>query len=52
MQVDRTTAVAEQRQTEHGSYYFCSAHCAATFDAAPDRCTAPTPGRTHEGGEP
>ncbi|MDF3142481.1 MULTISPECIES: heavy metal translocating P-type ATPase [unclassified Streptomyces] len=51
MQVDRTTA-AEHRQTEHGTYYFCSAHCAATFDADPDRYTAPTTGSPHEGGEP
>lgn len=51
MQVDRTTA-AEHRQTEHGTYSFCSAHCAATFDADPDRYTAPTTGSPHEGGEP
>ncbi|KUL22175.1 heavy metal translocating P-type ATPase [Streptomyces regalis] len=51
MQVDRTTA-AEHRQTEHGTYYFCSAHCAATFDADQDRYTAPTTGSPHEGGEP
>ncbi|MDW8807132.1 heavy metal translocating P-type ATPase [Streptomyces scabiei] len=51
MQVDVTTA-AEQRQTEHGTYYFCSAHCAAAFDADLDRYTAPTTGSPHEGGEP
>ncbi|MEU8570731.1 heavy metal translocating P-type ATPase [Streptomyces pathocidini] len=51
MQVDRTTA-AEHRQTERGTYYFCSAHCAAAFDADPDRYTAPTTGSPHEGGEP
>ncbi|MEU6379827.1 heavy metal translocating P-type ATPase [Streptomyces sp. NPDC046909] len=51
MQVDRTTA-AEQRQTEHGTYHFCSAHCAAAFDGDPDRYTAPAPGGTHQGGEP
>ncbi|WP_155059321.1 heavy metal translocating P-type ATPase [Streptomyces blattellae] len=51
MQVDKATA-AEHRQTEHGTYYFCSTHCAAAFDAEPDRYTAPTPGGTHEGGEP
>ncbi|MFE6282644.1 heavy metal translocating P-type ATPase [Streptomyces sp. NPDC057877] len=51
MRVDTTTA-AEHRRTEHGTSYFCSAHCAATFDADADRYTAPTPGSTHEGGEP
>ncbi|WP_267132869.1 YHS domain-containing protein [Streptomyces cyaneochromogenes] len=51
MQVDRTTAV-EQRQTEHGTYYFCSAHCAAAFDGDPDRYAAPASGRMHQGGEP
>ncbi|WP_190195241.1 heavy metal translocating P-type ATPase [Streptomyces minutiscleroticus] len=48
MQVDKATA-AEQRQTEHGTYSFCSTHCAATFDGDPDRYTAPTAGGTHEG---
>ncbi|MEV0170660.1 heavy metal translocating P-type ATPase [Streptomyces sp. NPDC050803] len=51
MQVDRTTA-AEHRQTEHGTYYFCSAHCAAAFDADPDRYTAPTTDSPRKGGEP
>jgi Cu+-exporting ATPase len=51
MPVDKATA-AEHRQTEHNAYYFCSAHCAATFDAAPHRYTVPTAGGTHEGGEP
>ncbi|MFI2431824.1 heavy metal translocating P-type ATPase [Streptomyces sp. NPDC018693] len=51
MQVDRTTAT-EHRQTEHGTYHFCSAHCAAAFDADPDRYTAPTHGGTPEGDEP
>jgi Cu+-exporting ATPase len=51
MQVDKTTA-AEHRQTGHGTYYFCSAHCANTFDADPHRYTVPTSGGTHEGGEP
>jgi P-type Cu+ transporter len=51
MQVDKATA-AEHRQTEHGAYYFCSTHCAATFDGDPDRYTAPTSGGTREGGEP
>ncbi|MFF5156003.1 heavy metal translocating P-type ATPase [Streptomyces sp. NPDC000348] len=51
MQVDRATA-AEHRRTDHGTYSFCSAHCAATFDGAPDRYTAPAPGGTREGGAP
>ncbi|GHH85528.1 heavy metal translocating P-type ATPase [Streptomyces capitiformicae] len=48
MRLDKATA-AEQRQSEHGTYYFCSAHCAATFDDDPDRYTAPTSGGMHEG---
>ncbi|ALV33225.1 heavy metal translocating P-type ATPase [Streptomyces sp. CdTB01] len=51
MQVDKETA-AEHRQTVQGTYYFCSAHCAATFDAAPDRYSAPTSDGMREGGEP
>jgi YHS domain-containing protein len=30
----RRTTTIEHRQTENGTYCFCSAHCAATFDAA------------------
>ncbi|MFI7413496.1 heavy metal translocating P-type ATPase [Streptomyces sp. NPDC049627] len=51
MQIDRTAA-AEQRQTEQGTYYFCSAHCATAFDGDPDRCTAPTSSGMSQGGEP
>ncbi|MFD0508796.1 heavy metal translocating P-type ATPase [Streptomyces chiangmaiensis] len=51
MQINSATA-AEHRQTEHGTYYFCSAHCAATFDADPGRYTAPAAGDRHEGGDP
>ncbi|MFF8843366.1 YHS domain-containing protein [Streptomyces sp. NPDC015127] len=51
MQVDRSSA-AEHRQTEHDTYYFCSAPCAATFDGDPDRYTAPASGSTREEGEP
>ncbi|MFF5188023.1 heavy metal translocating P-type ATPase [Streptomyces sp. NPDC000345] len=51
MHVDTTTA-AEHRQTERGTYYFCSAHCATAFDADPGRYMAPTSGSTRdEGGE-
>ncbi|GAA0445242.1 HAD-IC family P-type ATPase [Streptomyces olivaceiscleroticus] len=50
MQLNKRAA-AEHRQTEHGAYSFCSVHCAATFDADPDRYTAPTAGGAHEGGE-
>ncbi|MET9904816.1 heavy metal translocating P-type ATPase [Streptomyces sp. NPDC006446] len=51
MQVDKATAT-EHRRTENGTHYFCSAHCAATFDADPDRYTAPTTRGAREGGEP
>ncbi|WP_234531943.1 heavy metal translocating P-type ATPase [Streptomyces shenzhenensis] len=52
MRVDRKTA-AEHRHTENGTYSFCSAHCAATFDADPDPYTAPTTADgTREGDEP
>ncbi|MEU3980592.1 heavy metal translocating P-type ATPase [Streptomyces sp. NPDC026672] len=50
MRVEKSTA-PEHRRTEHGTYYFCSAHCATTFDTAPDRYTAPTTGGTGEGDE-
>jgi Cu+-exporting ATPase len=43
MPVDPATA-AERRDTETGSYFFCSAHCAATYDAGPGRYPAPAPG--------
>jgi Cu+-exporting ATPase len=36
MHVDPANA-AEHRDTDHGTIYFCSAGCAATFDADPDR---------------
>ncbi len=39
-------------RTEYGTYYFCSARCAATFDGDPDRYTAPMSGSPREGGEP
>ncbi|CAM5572970.1 heavy metal translocating P-type ATPase [Streptomyces aurantiogriseus] len=42
---------AERRDTEIGSYFFCSAQCAAAFDAAPDRYRAPAAGGKYEGGE-
>ncbi|MGW7406159.1 heavy metal translocating P-type ATPase [Streptomyces sp. NPDC054833] len=51
MQLDKATA-AEHRHTANGTSYFCSTHCAATFDADPDRYTAPTTGGTREGGDP
>ncbi|WP_327433557.1 heavy metal translocating P-type ATPase [Streptomyces sp. NBC_01236] len=51
MQVDKAT-VTDRRQTENGTHYFCSAHCAATFDADPDCYTAPTARGAREGGEP
>ncbi|TQJ92476.1 heavy metal translocating P-type ATPase [Streptomyces sp. SLBN-31] len=50
MRVD-PAAAAEHRQTEHGTYSFCSAHCAAAFDADPDRYTASAPDGTPQGGQ-
>ncbi|WP_079077732.1 YHS domain-containing protein [Streptomyces sp. CdTB01] len=49
MQVDKAAA-AQVRRSEHGTYSFCSAHCASTFGAAPARYTADAPDGTHEGG--
>ncbi|MGW7459428.1 heavy metal translocating P-type ATPase [Streptomyces sp. NPDC054797] len=52
MHLDPATA-AERRDTARGSYFFCSTHCAAAFDAYPDHHHhAPAPGGTHEGDEP
>ncbi|MBW5480482.1 heavy metal translocating P-type ATPase [Streptomyces bambusae] len=50
-------SAAEQRRTSTGTYYFCSARCAAAFDADPSRYTgpapAPAPTTTHAGpGDP
>ncbi|MET7930501.1 hypothetical protein ABZT43_42750 [Streptomyces sp. NPDC005349] len=42
-------ASAEHRQTERSTYYFCSAQCAAAFDAEPARYGAPATGGTREG---
>ena len=39
----RPETAADRRETDHGTIYFCSAHCAATFDAEPDRYVASTP---------
>ncbi len=50
MRVD-PAAAAERRDTASGSYFFCSARCAAAFDADPDRYRALAAGGTHEGGE-
>jgi Cu+-exporting ATPase len=33
-------AAAEHRETATGTVYFCSAHCAAAFDADPSRYRA------------
>ncbi len=38
MRIDPTDA-AEHRKTDIGEYLFCSAHCAAAFDADPSRYT-------------
>ncbi|MFI2372179.1 YHS domain-containing protein [Streptomyces sp. NPDC018833] len=38
-------AAAESRETEGRTYYFCSAGCAAAFDADPHRYTTPSGGQ-------
>jgi Cu+-exporting ATPase len=43
MQVDRTSAAAHRR-TGTGTVYFCSAGCAAAFDAQPQRYAATAAG--------
>ncbi|MFF6833319.1 heavy metal translocating P-type ATPase [Streptomyces sp. NPDC012438] len=50
MRVDPATA-AERRDTASGSYFFCSARCAAAFDADPDQYRTTAAERAHEGGE-
>ncbi|MFE0630438.1 heavy metal translocating P-type ATPase [Streptomyces sp. NPDC058864] len=49
MPVDPVNA-AEQREYERDTYYFCSSHCAAAFDSAPDRYRAPQVHGTREEG--
>ena len=41
MTVNPETAAAS-REVDAVTYYFCSSHCAATFDADPARHTAPS----------
>ncbi|MFI7413577.1 heavy metal translocating P-type ATPase [Streptomyces sp. NPDC049627] len=51
MSIEKASAL----QTRHAgtdSYYFCSDHCAAAFEADPDRYTGAASGGTREGGEP
>ncbi|MCX5275393.1 heavy metal translocating P-type ATPase [Streptomyces virginiae] len=50
MRVD-PAAAAERRDAASGSYFFCSAHCAAAFDADPVHYRALAAGGAHEGGE-
>jgi P-type Cu+ transporter len=45
MRVAADTAI--RRDTDHGLVYFCSSHCAATFDADPHRYTVPAGKGTH-----
>jgi Cu+-exporting ATPase len=40
MRVDPANA-AERRDRDHHTVYFCSAGCAATFDADPNRYLSP-----------
>ena len=44
MTVAPDTAAAS-REVDGATYYFCSTHCAATFDADPDRYTSVSGGR-------
>ncbi|MGD1218388.1 heavy metal translocating P-type ATPase [Streptomyces krungchingensis] len=47
MRTAEATAAAH-RETEQGTYYFCSAPCAAAFDADPGRYTAPPAGHARK----
>jgi P-type Cu+ transporter len=51
MSIGKASA-SQSRNTGTGTYYFCSAHCAAAFDADPEGYTGPVSGAMHEGGEP
>jgi Cu+-exporting ATPase len=46
MQTNPATA-PEHRYTSDGTVHFCSAHCAAAYDADPDRCSGSPAGRGH-----
>ncbi|MET8326302.1 heavy metal translocating P-type ATPase [Streptomyces sp. NPDC005181] len=48
MRLDPATA-PERRQTAADTLFFCSADCAAVYDADPGRYAAPTCGGAHEG---
>jgi Cu+-exporting ATPase len=50
MQIDPITA-PEHRNTETGTLHFCSAHCAAAFDAAPGRYGTTPTGHSHPPGK-
>ncbi|MEV8086619.1 YHS domain-containing protein [Streptomyces nigra] len=52
MSIDKAFAAQSRNTgTGTGTYYFCSAHCAAAFDADPERYTGPLSGGMSEGGE-
>ncbi|GGQ88753.1 hypothetical protein GCM10010145_67840 [Streptomyces ruber] len=44
-------SAAERRPAGQGAYFFCSARCAAAFDADPDRYTGRTTGGPPQGGD-
>ncbi|MGA5411870.1 heavy metal translocating P-type ATPase [Streptomyces lavendulocolor] len=50
MRLKPSTAAA-RGDTDHGTYFFCSAQCATAFDADPDHYLAPAGSRPPEGGE-
>ncbi|MBC9713918.1 heavy metal translocating P-type ATPase [Streptomyces sp. TRM66268-LWL] len=43
---------AEHRDTPHGTVFFCSPQCAATYGANPERYRPPATDAPHEGSEP
>jgi Cu+-exporting ATPase len=46
MRISPDTAAAH-RHTDHGTVYFCSPHCAATFDADPHHHATPAAKSRH-----
>ncbi|MGW7365345.1 heavy metal translocating P-type ATPase [Streptomyces sp. NPDC054841] len=50
MHVNPSTAT-QRRETDNGTLYFCSAHCAATFDTDPARYRTAPAGNGHRHGD-
>jgi P-type Cu+ transporter len=51
MSIEKASAAETRKTATGGTYYFCSVHCAAAFDADPGRYTGLSSGGTYEGGE-